>query len=38
VTFEGGLPSAHPVWEAARALAVHLGAELVGEDDTAYER
>jgi hypothetical protein len=38
VTFEGGLPPAHPVWEAARALAAHLGAELVGEDDTAYER
>ncbi|MFO0956524.1 MAG: hypothetical protein U0800_03545 [Isosphaeraceae bacterium] len=37
VTFEGGLPEGHPVWVAARALATCLGAELVGEDETAYE-
>ncbi len=28
----------YPVWVTARALAVLLGAELVGEDSTAYER
>jgi hypothetical protein len=27
----------YPVWVAARALAALLGAELVGEDHTAYE-
>jgi hypothetical protein len=43
VTFEGsiaaGVPAhEYPVWVAARALAARLGAELVGEDETAYER
>jgi hypothetical protein len=42
VTFEGCPASVprgeYPVWVAARALAALLGAELVGEDDTAYEQ
>lgn len=42
VTFEGGPasvpPDEYPVWVAARALAARLGADLVGEDDTAYEQ
>jgi hypothetical protein len=41
VTFEGCpasvSPDESPVWVAAHALAARLGAELVGEDDTAYE-
>ena len=28
----------YPVWIAAASLAERLGAELVGEDETAYER
>ena len=30
-------PVSYPVWVAAHALAARLRAELVGEDDTAYE-
>jgi hypothetical protein len=42
VTFEDCAASVsrdeYPVWVAARALAALLGAELVGEDRTAYEQ
>ncbi len=41
VTFEGPpvnvAPEDYRVWVVAQALAQHLGAELVGENDTAYE-
>jgi hypothetical protein len=41
VSFEAcpsSVPQAeYPVWIAAQALATLLGAELVGQDDTAYE-
>ena len=42
VTFDAGPVSvssdAYPVWVAARALAKRLGVELVGEDETIYDR
>ena len=42
LTFEGsggGLPrDIDPVWVATRALATLLGADLVGEDEMAYEK
>ena len=38
VTFAGGPTDGNPVWDAAWALAAHLGAELIGEDATAYEQ
>ena len=41
VTFEacpGNVrPEEYPVWVAAKALAVRLRADLVGQDDTVYE-